>query len=277
MQRQVLYTTADIGEQKVEAAKARLLALNPDIEVRGHVATFGQSNAEEFLFGADLVLDCTDSIAARYCINDACADAGIPWIYGAIYGYEGQVSLFNAPDAAGRVTDYRDLFPEILTEVPTCDQVGVLGVLPGTVGMLQANEAIKYLAGIGEGLRNKLLSLDLRDNTQHIWTLQPRPRVAKSRTGYVEISWADLPAVQAETGAVVIDIREEGELPEVDFVHLPLSEGLPEEEGQAVVLVCQHGVRSAFAAKKLVEKYGSTKKIYHLRGGIAEGYEDHFR
>jgi molybdopterin/thiamine biosynthesis adenylyltransferase/rhodanese-related sulfurtransferase len=277
LQRQVLYTTEDVGKPKAEAAQARLRALNPEIEVRAHAVYFGENTAEELLFGADLVLDCTDSIATRYCINDACRAAGLPWIYGAIYGYEGQVALFNAPDAEGVVTDYRDLFPEISSAVPTCDQVGVLGVLPGTIGMFQANEAIKYLSGIGEGLRNRLLSIDLRDNSQHIWQLQARPRVAVPRAGYVEIAWGELKALQEETGAVVVDIREEGELPEVDFVHLPLSAGLPELEQAAVVLVCQHGVRSAYAAKLLVEKYGSSKKIYHLRGGIAEGYEEYIR
>jgi molybdopterin/thiamine biosynthesis adenylyltransferase/rhodanese-related sulfurtransferase len=273
LQRQVLYTTEDVGKPKVDAALARLSALNPEIELRIYSDYFREENAQKLVFGADLVLDCTDSIATRYCINDACREAGTPWVYGAIYGYEGQVAVFNAPDKEGKVTDYRDLFPEVSTAIPTCDQVGVLGVLPGTIGMLQANEAIKYLTGIGEGLRNKVLSMDLRDCSQYIWELQARPRIPVPKAGFIEISWAELKVVQEETGAEVVDIREIGEQPETEFVRFPLSEGVPEVEGEAIVLVCQHGVRSTFCAKQLVEKYGNTKKIYHLRGGIAEGYE----
>lgn len=163
LQRQILHTSHNIGEKKVFSAKRTLNALNPSISVECHDDAITPDNARNHFTNCDLVIDGTDNFTARYAINDACAALGIPWLYGAVYRFDGQVSLIHADSQHKQGPCYRCLFPESETTVnaPNCVDAGVLGVAPGVIGLLQATEALKVLLGIGESLRGRLLSVDL--------------------------------------------------------------------------------------------------------------------
>jgi molybdopterin/thiamine biosynthesis adenylyltransferase/rhodanese-related sulfurtransferase len=155
LQRQVLFTTADAGQPKAEVAARRLHALNPCIKIVAQVARLTRINALELIRAHDVVVDGSDNFATRYLVNDACVLADRPLIYGAIQGFEGQASVFNYRHGP----TYRCLFPEppAVGTVPNCSEAGVLGVLPGLIGTVQATETIKILTGIGEPLSGRLL------------------------------------------------------------------------------------------------------------------------
>jgi molybdopterin/thiamine biosynthesis adenylyltransferase/rhodanese-related sulfurtransferase len=159
LQRQILHTDARVGVPKVESARQTLLALNPDIDVVPYEVRLTSENVEEIFDGYDLVIDGGDNFPTRYLVNDACVHLGIPCVHGSVYRFEGQVTVFD-PGAGGPC--YRCLYPEPPPPelAPSCAEAGVLGVLPGIVGLLQANEAIKVLLGIGDTLVGRLLHVD---------------------------------------------------------------------------------------------------------------------
>jgi adenylyltransferase/sulfurtransferase len=158
LHRQLLYGTADVGRPKLDAAVSRLANVNPLVRLVRHDARLGRDNARAILRDYDIVLDGTDTFAARYAINDACVALGLPFVYGSVARFEGQVSVFAAPDGPC----YRCLFPvpPAPGSVPTCAEEGVLGVLPGLVGMWQATEVLKWCAGLGASLAGRLLLVD---------------------------------------------------------------------------------------------------------------------
>lgn len=155
LQRQVLYTTADVGRPKLEVAKERLQAMNPHVEVRTHETRLMRDNALDILADYDIVVDGTDNFATRYLVNDACVLLGKPNVYGSIFRFEGQASVFYAKEGPC----YRCLYPEPPPPglVPSCAEGGVLGVLPGVIGTIQAMETIKLILGKGEPLIGRLL------------------------------------------------------------------------------------------------------------------------
>jgi molybdopterin/thiamine biosynthesis adenylyltransferase/rhodanese-related sulfurtransferase len=158
LQRQILFGQSDLGRFKVEVASRRLAETNPHVVVEALAERFTAANARRLVGSVDLVLDGTDNFPTRYLINDACVLSGKPFVYGSIYRFEGQAALFATPGGPC----YRCLFPEPPPEglVPNCAEGGVLGVLPGMIGSIQANEALKYLAGVGTPLAGRLLVLD---------------------------------------------------------------------------------------------------------------------
>ena len=162
LQRQILHTDARIGEPKVVSAEATLSALNPRTRIEAVAERVTSANVERLLDGVDLVLDGADNFPVRYLLNDACVKLGIPLVYGAVQRFEGQVSVFDAGRQRGQAPCYRCLFPEPPAPefAPNCSEAGVLGVLPGVIGLLQATEAIKLLLGIGESLAGRLLQFD---------------------------------------------------------------------------------------------------------------------
>lgn len=162
LQRQVLHTDAGIGRPKVESGAAAMQALNPRITVEPVRARLSADSVEDLLRGHDLVIDGSDNFATRYLVNDACVNLGLPMVYGAVHRFEGQASVFWAAHPGGRGCCYRCLFPEPPPPefAPNCAQAGVLGVLPGIVGLIQATEALKLLLGLGEGLAGRLLQFD---------------------------------------------------------------------------------------------------------------------
>jgi adenylyltransferase/sulfurtransferase len=288
LHRQLLFTTPEVGEPKLAVAARRLAAINPLVPVTVHDGRLTPANAESLVRGHAVVIDATDNFPARYAINAACLAAGIPFVYGSVARFEGQVSLFAAPDGPC----YRCLFPDAPAPgtVPTCAEEGVLGVVPGIIGLLQATEAIKWIAGIGTPLVGQLLLMDLLTHeTQRIRV--PRqsgcPACATRSTGGTA-SVSPAPALMvvehrtpAEVAALlagptppqVLDVRETWEY---ELVHLegstliPLST-LPEranglDRSQAYAVLCHHGMRSEMAANWLAQQ-GFTRLI-NIDGGI---------
>ena len=162
LQRQILHAEARIGEPKVASAQATLGALNPRTQVEAVQARVTSDNIERLLDGVDVVLDGADNFQVRYLLNDACVKLGIPLVYGAVQRFEGQVSVFDAGRHRGELPCYRCLFPEPPPPefAPNCAEAGVLGVLPGVIGLLQATEVVKLLLGIGDSLAGRLLQFD---------------------------------------------------------------------------------------------------------------------
>lgn len=183
LHRQLLYGTRDIGARKLDSAEARLRDINPLVAVQLHHTRLSAANAREIIAQYDIVLDGTDNFPARYAINDACVAAGIPFVYGSVARFEGQVSVFAAPDGPC----YRCLFPEepVAGTVPNCAEDGVLGILPGIIGLHQSTEIIKWLTGLGRMLVGRLLMLDLLDHSTHEVSLarDPACRVCGVQSG----------------------------------------------------------------------------------------------
>lgn len=162
LQRQILHTDAGIGLPKVESAAAALSALNPRTVIEAVRERVTSDNVERLLDGVDVVIDGADNFAARYLLNDACVKLGKPLVYGAVHRFEGQASVFDAGRHRGEAPCYRCLFPEppSAEDAPNCAEAGVLGVLPGVIGLLQATEALKLLLGLGAPLTGRLLQFD---------------------------------------------------------------------------------------------------------------------
>jgi molybdopterin/thiamine biosynthesis adenylyltransferase/rhodanese-related sulfurtransferase len=291
LQRQVLYTDEDAGELKVEAAARRLHALNPCIAIEPHAERFTRVNALEFVRACDVVVDGSDNFATRYLVNDACVLAGRPFVYGAVQGFDGQLSVFNWRNGP----TYRCLFPEPPApgSVPNCAEAGVLGVLPGLIGTAQACEAIKLLTGIGEPLSGRLLLWDALTMTTQCVSLAADPRSRQIRElppeGYGETCAApavgaeeiDVAALRAALGhghaPQLIDVREAWERVRGSIepsVHVPVGELERNAVGALAaldpalptVVYCAAGVRSLHGARLLREHHGF-RQVVSLQGG----------
>jgi molybdopterin/thiamine biosynthesis adenylyltransferase/rhodanese-related sulfurtransferase len=185
LQRQILHAEAGIGHPKVESAAAALEALNPRTRVEALRARVEAGNVEALLAGVDVVLDGSDNFPTRYLLNDACVHLGKPLVYGAVHRFEGQASVFDAGRNRGQSPCYRCLFPEppSAAEAPNCAEAGVLGVLPGVIGLLQATETLKLLLGIGEPLSGRLLHFDALGMRFRETRLAPDPDCAVCAPG----------------------------------------------------------------------------------------------
>jgi molybdopterin/thiamine biosynthesis adenylyltransferase/rhodanese-related sulfurtransferase len=296
LQRQVLYIGLDAGELKAPTAARHLRALNPGIVIEARAERFARANAFKLLAGSDVVIDGSDNFATRYLVNDACVLAGKPFIYGAIQGFEGQLSVFNW---RGGPT-YRCLFPEPPPpgSVPNCAEAGVLGVLPGLIGTAQACEAIKLLAGIGQPLSGRLMMWNALTMETRTVNLAPDPRsreiVELPPDGYGETCIVDLTNEEIDGGALrsalgqrtppqLVDVREgwERELGAIEpSVHIPLgalewgtASLAPLDPGVPTVVYCAVGVRSLRAAELLRERHGFRSAV-SLRGGYEEWARD---
>jgi len=290
LQRQVLFGMSDLGRLKAEAAADRLCNLNPDIEICAINQRLTSENALTLFEPYDLVIDGSDNFPTRYLVNDTCVLLGKPFVYGAIFRFEGQVAFFNAALAGEkRSSTYRDLFPEPPDpgSVPSCAEAGVLGVLPGIVGSFQANEAIKWITGIGDLLVNKMLHFDAKTYAVHIIQLPVgnAPRItelmdyeafcqSKIHMEIREITVQQLAKMQQEgEDYQLIDVREpyETEISTLDGLLIPPAQiesrkDEIQEEG-TVVLHCRSGKRSANAIAYLQQKFGY-QNLYNLKGGI---------
>ncbi len=295
LQRQVLYTTADQGRPKVEAATQRLSALNPDVQLIPLDQRLTAQNALELFSQYDLVIDGTDNFPTRYLVNDACVLAKKVNVYGSILRFEGQISVL----AHAKGPCYRCLFPipPRPGEVPNCAQAGVLGVLPGLIGTAQAVEAIKLILGVGTPLIGRLQVLDALG--MHWQTLQikrnPNCPVCGTRptiTSVTEIPFACTPSSDIESASprqvadylhsapedyVLLDVRTESETcvyALAGAVNIPLGQldaRLAEVrvwEDKTIVVYCQGGMRSLKAAALLKEN--GIERIINLAGGVMQ-------
>lgn len=193
LQRQVLHVDADVGAPKTASAESRIGALNPRTRFEAVQERAHAGNIERLLAGSAVVLDGSDNFATRYLVNDACVHLRLPLVYGAVHRFEGQASVFDAGRYRGEAPCYRCLFPEppSRANAPNCAQAGVLGVLPGVIGMLQATETIKLLLGIGQPLRGRLLHFDALAMSFRETRLAPDPDCAvcapnRAFPGYID-------------------------------------------------------------------------------------------
>ena len=305
LQRQVLHRTEDVGRLKVESAKEQLLALDPNLNVVEHRERLTPGNAIDLFSGWDIIVDGTDNIPTRYLIDDACHLLSIPWVYGSIHRFEGQVSFFSTKDNRR----YRDLFPEAppAGALQNCAEAGVFGVLPGVVGSLQATEVIKYIVGMKSSLIGRLLLYDAEsmtmqslqfgalDSKPDITDLSqaqalfddpayctPRPQQVQEDepTGdfmMQSITVLELKSKQ-QTGwnPFIIDVRRDDELEQVRLSTFDLHIGhevadtiageVPDERD--VVVMCHSGMRSQLAIMLLNQSGVDSTRLFNLTGGI---------
>jgi sulfur-carrier protein adenylyltransferase/sulfurtransferase len=289
LQRQVLFDTAGVSRPKAEAGGERLAALNPEIRIVPHVLELKAANVRELLEGYDLVLDGTDRLATRYLVNDACVLFGKPLVTAAIHRFEGQLMTY----VPGRGPCYRCLFPDAAdAPVPNCAEAGVLGVLPGVMGTLQATEAIKLITGVGEPLIGRLLVYDAlamqfgefrvaRRSDCAVCGAAPTITVPRDEApraaavaGVRRLSAAALDALlHAAAAPPLIDVREVWEF---DTGHLPGAINIPVGElparlaeiapDSAPVFICRSGGRS-LAACNMALAAGVTSPA-NLEGGL---------
>lgn len=291
LQRQILHGTAAVGGSKLDSARARLADLNPHVQVEPIAARLDSANARSLLEPWDIVLDGSDNFPTRYLVNDACALLGRPYVYGSIFRFDGQVSLFDA----ARGPCYRCLFAEPPPPglVPSCAEGGVLGVLPGIVGSLQALEAIKWILGVGEGLLGRLLLVDAlrlrfrelalrKDPACPLCGEAPTVRELIDYEAFCgvapppdvpEIAPAELAARLEADDLVLLDVREphEWEIARIPGARLiPLGElpgRLAELDPRAeIVTQCHHGSRSLRALELL--RAAGYQRVRNLAGGI---------
>jgi adenylyltransferase/sulfurtransferase len=288
LQRQILFSTADIGRKKVEVAKERLNALNPDVFVKIYPEHLTAENAIAIINQYEVLIDGTDNFATRYLVNDACIKLNRPFVYGAIHKFEGQVSVFNFDGGP----TYRCLFPDppSQSQIPNCAEAGVLGVLPGVIGTLQATEAIKLILGIGKPLSGKLKMLNLLNNSEQIISFnRNEAQVEKARQIDLANSYVDKPCSTTkgisaeelirwlEEGKKfnLLDVRESYEAPKLDLPNvlcIPLGQlesrfsEVPSD--QTLVVVCRKGIRSQRAIEFLM-KHDFQKQLTNLEGGMA--------
>jgi adenylyltransferase/sulfurtransferase len=298
LQRQVIFSTADVGRPKVEAAAERVVALNPQVAVDQVPRRFDVSNARELVRLYDVVVDATDSFGARYLINDACRLEGKPDVYGSIFRFDGQVSVF-APGGPC----YRCIFPEPPPDgtVPTCAEGGVLGVLAGLVGTWQANETLKLILGAGRTLAGRLLIVDALDARVREFAIAVDPECpldgshptiddvvevvprAPEPLAVPEVEPRELDGLLESTpNAFLLDVREPHEAilgAPTGSISMPASDleaRLHElDSAKTYVVACRVGAKSQWAVQRLHD--AGLRRLYHLRGGLlayAASHED---
>jgi adenylyltransferase/sulfurtransferase len=299
LQRQVVHGTGTVGKLKVDSARARLLDLNPDIQVDAYNEPFTSANAMKIAAPYDVIIDGTDNFPTRYLTNDLCVLTGKPNVYGAVFRFDGQASVFDA-----RVGPcYRCLFPEPPPPglVPSCADAGVLGILPGTIGTIQATEALKLLLGIGSSLAGRLLLYNALDMTFEYVKLKKNPNCKvcgphPEVTGLIDYDkFCGVPGIGHDEGSSgeglditvselaarlkshepvrLVDVREPHELA---ISHIAGAENIPLgalasrltelDSAQEIVLFCKTGNRSQRALELLMS--AGFRKVKNLKGGI---------
>jgi len=305
LQRQIIHGTKDVGRPKLESAKARILDINPHVQVDTYQVPLTSANALEIFTPYDVIIDGTDNFPTRYLTNDACVLLGKPNVYGSIFRFEGQLSVFYAKEGPC----YRCLFPEPPPPglVPSCAEGGVLGILPGTVGALQATEAIKLILGIGESMIGRLLLYDAlnMEFTEVKLRKNPNCPVCSEHPTLTELidyeQFCGMPAhdhslyaadeangdvrqitprelksrLDAGDNLLILDVREPHEWQISNLGHLG-ARLLPKDEvlahlgeldtAQEMVVQCRTGARSTAVIQEL-QQHGF-KKLWNLDGGI---------
>jgi sulfur-carrier protein adenylyltransferase/sulfurtransferase len=303
LQRQVIHFTKDVGRNKIDSAAEKMTALNPNVEIVKHEVALSSENAMEILKDYDLVVDGTDNFPTRYLVNDACVLLGKPNVYGSIFRFEGQATVFAYEGGPC----YRCLYPEPPPPglVPSCAEGGVLGILPGTIGLIQATEAVKLILGIGEPLVGRLLLFDalgmrfrelklrknpdcpicgdhrtitkLIDYHQFCGVPQQTPQETPKQEAKVTESEIEVTEVKEKLDRgddfVLIDVREPHEY---QICNIPASKLIPlgevgkrlgELDPEAdIVIHCKSGMRSARACGIL--KAAGFKHVRNMKGGI---------
>ncbi|MFD0798602.1 ThiF family adenylyltransferase [Maribacter chungangensis] len=283
LHRQVLYTEDSVGKKKVEVAKAQLQRQNSETQIILYPTFLTTSNALDIIGGYDIVVDATDNFPTRYLINDACVIQKKPFVYGALHGFEGQVSVFNFQNGP----TYRCLFPTMPKpdEVPDCNENGVLGILPGIIGNFQALETVKAICGLGEVLSGTLLlynGLSQEQQKMRFPKLAENLIIDRLADGYDFDCVSSMPSTSGlpirkmliDGRIAVVDVRTKAEF---DKEHLQGAKNIPLDElerrhgeidrSKPVHVLCQVGIRSQKAIYLLQQKYPSTQFI-NVDGGM---------
>jgi sulfur-carrier protein adenylyltransferase/sulfurtransferase len=303
LQRQIIHGTSDVGRPKVDSAYDKLKDINPNVDVRVHEEAMTSENALEIFEDYDVIVDGTDNFPTRYLVNDACVLLNKPNVYGSIFRFEGQASVFYAEEGPC----YRCLYPEPPPPglVPSCAEGGVLGILPGAIGTIQATETVKLLLGIGEPLIGRLLLYDALGMSFREMKLRkdpncpvcgedptvtelidyqefcgiPQANAAEQVNGVPEITVEELKQkLDNSEGINVLDVREphEYEVANIGVRLIPLGE-LPQrlaelEQDDILAIHCKTGARSARAVKLLQD--AGFQNVYNVKGGITAWSEE---
>ena len=284
LQRQILFSESDIGKPKVEIAKRQLLRINPNVHISANFDAFSTDKSEELIKTFDIVLDCTDNFPCRYGINEVCTKLKKINVHGAIYKFDGQISVFDGANGPC----YRCLYPTppSAAAIPNCAATGVLGVLPGLIGVMQATEAIKLILGIGKTLRGRLLHFDALNMDKKEFALEKDPNcpccVFNQQLSFDDVeSCENRPAesngispieVKQDPNAILLDIRSAGEraISKIGGSIHCTPEQLREKistipHNKTIVLYCKSGIRSAKSVEMLSDM---DRTISSLNGGI---------
>ncbi len=284
LHRQILYQKADVGMPKALVAQQKLTALNPEIAVKAYTTALTADNCLELIEPYDVVVDGTDNFVTRYLINDACLILGKPMVFGALYKFEGQVSVFNYKDGPS----YRCLYPNppAADEVPNCNDIGVLGIVPGIIGMLQANEVLKMILGLGEVLSGTVLYLNTLNYQQRLFSFSKNEALIKIIKNSVKpkavatddcifTASRSLEAIEDDHNVLWIDVREFEETPVIhaeNLLNIPLSSfesslEIPNDQ-RVKLFFCQSGMRSQKATQLAIEK--GIQNCFSLKEGAPQ-------
>ena len=284
LQRQILFRKEDVGKNKAEVAASRLKNLNPYINFKVFPLRLSNDNVLDLIQKFDVLVDGTDNFSSRYLISDAAVLANKPVVFGSIFKFQGQVSLFNYQGGP----TYRCLFPNPPKpeEVPNCSEIGVLGVLPGIIGSFQANEVLKLILGLGDLLSGKLLTYDALELKQMIFAFEKNENILIDgllddydffcgvKQDHLEISYADYKEQQENFHVLDVRTAEERSNYSIPSLHIPLSElehriqELPADK--KLLVYCKSGMRSAKAIEKLRAR-SFPAELFNLKGGLPFG------
>ncbi|KUJ59595.1 thiamine biosynthesis protein ThiF [Flavobacteriaceae bacterium CRH] len=279
LHRQVIYKSSAVGKYKVDEAKLMVSELNPLVKVNAITEKLAAKNAIDLFENYDIIVDATDNIAIKYLINDACLVTNKPMVYGSIFRFQGQVSVFNYQNGP----TYRCLYPDENSNALNCEDAGVIGISVGIIGMLQANEVIKMILEIGEVLSGKILVYNILNNEQQKYDFEKNTNLRIDKISFLEkynivenqveeISFEEILNEINNDEILFLDVRNQDELPEINFknsIQIPLlnleNEIKKLNSNQKIYVFCQSGIRSKKAVELL--RKNQIKNIKSISGG----------
>jgi molybdopterin/thiamine biosynthesis adenylyltransferase/rhodanese-related sulfurtransferase len=279
LQRQVIYKTSAVGKYKVDEAKAMVSELNPSVKVNAIPEKLSAKNAISLFEKYDIIVDATDNLAIKYLINDACIVTNKQMVYGSIFRFQGQVSVFNYQNGP----TYSCLYPDENSQSLNCEDAGVIGISVGIIGMLQANEVIKMILEIGEVLSGKILVYNILNNEQQKYDFEKSTIAKLDKKAFEEkykVTENQIEEIPSEAilnkmdndEVLFLDVRNEEELPKINFkngIQIPLMKLESEIEklnpNQTIYVYCQSGIRSKIAVELLQKK--NFKNVKSISGG----------
>jgi len=283
LQRQILYSAEDIGKSKVAVAKQKLEKQNPFINVNAYNLKLDKTNVLDLLNNYDIIVDGTDNFSSRYLLNDACVMLGKPLVSGSVFKFEGQVTVFNFQDGP----TYRCLYPEPPApgEMPSCNDIGVVGVIPGIIGLLQANEVIKIMIGAGEILSGKLLTIDALSMQFNLFSFETdsKNKTIETLKEYDELCGLNIKEItkdelqqmiERKVNFQLIDVREPDEYKEKniggELIPLKtLTDNIHRfSKDKTIIVHCRSGERSKKAIQILLQN--GFQNVYNLKNGLQD-------